>query len=226
MDRQRVDKWKRWISKPIRNEVVEAHYRRHVWQRVSDGLDRHADELPDSLWWRFMRDTYAVTQATTVRRQVYADSDAHSLGRLVLEISTAPPITRDYWFGLWAEGPDREHKIRHVALPMWNEHYGGGEVFDRSIAEADLASLREDCGRVVQHVDRYIAHADRRPVAAEEIATLGDVHAAIDRLGHYFKKYSNLLTAAGWDSLVPVFAGDPDWMRVFRVPWIPDATPE
>lgn len=37
-----------------------------------------------------MRDTYAIAQAVAVRRQVYADKDAQSLGKLVVEIGEDP----------------------------------------------------------------------------------------------------------------------------------------
>ena len=50
-----------------------------------------------------MRDTYAIAQAVAVRRQVYADKDAQSLGKLVVEIGEDPErAAREFWIGMCA----------------------------------------------------------------------------------------------------------------------------
>jgi hypothetical protein len=45
------------------------HLQRDAYRKVSEMLTANADDLPDSYWWEFMRDTHATTQAVAVRRQ-------------------------------------------------------------------------------------------------------------------------------------------------------------
>ena len=46
-------------------------------------------ELPDSYWWQFMFDTYAVTQAVAVRRQADLHKDVASLGVVPGDVANA-----------------------------------------------------------------------------------------------------------------------------------------
>ena len=68
-----------------------------------------------------MRDTYAITQAVAVRRQVYADKDAQSLGKLVVEIGEDPSgLTREFWIGMWAaDRPDAERDGPSSSAAAW-----------------------------------------------------------------------------------------------------------
>ena len=48
--------------------------------------------LPDSYWWEFLRDTYATTQVTAVRRHVDLSSNVASLKRLLVELRPRPQL--------------------------------------------------------------------------------------------------------------------------------------
>ena len=179
----------------MQNEIVAMHLHRATWLRVQ-AIIEHNGELPDSYWWRFMSDTYASSQAAAVRRQVYADRDAASLGRLITEIADdAGKLTREFWFSCWGT-PDSlgEHVVREHS---WRTHYAGsvGEHLDPAIPTADLADLRAASIKVTDYVDRHIAHSDRRPIPPTRLPTLADVHDAIDKIGFLFAGYTNLLDA-------------------------------
>jgi hypothetical protein len=102
VDDGRITKWKRWCDNTIKNDVITLYLHRDAWQEVSKIIDGNR-ELPDSYWWQFMFDTYAVTQAVAVRRQADLHKDVASLGKLIQEIrDDASRITRDSWIALWA----------------------------------------------------------------------------------------------------------------------------
>jgi hypothetical protein len=213
MTDQRIEKWKRWIDGPIKNEILSMHLKRDTWQQVQQMIADNG-QLPDSYWWEFMRDTYAITQAVAVRRQVYADKDAQSLGKLVVEIGEDPSeLTREFWIGMWAD--DRPYAER-----AWAEQFGGGVGghLDPAIPAADLDALRDASQRVTDYVDRHLAHSDRRALPASKMPTLADMHSAVDTIGQLYERYYNLLTASSWAFLVPVIQHD--WQAVFREPWM------
>jgi hypothetical protein len=220
---QRIEKWRRWIDGQMQNEIVTMHLHRATWRRVQ-AIIEHNGQLPESYWWEFMSDIYASSQAAAVRRQVYADTDAASLGRLISEIADdAEKLTRGFWFGCWGT-PDSEGE-RIVREHGWQTHYAGdvGRHLDPAIPAADLADLRAASTKVTDYVDRHIAHSDHRPIPSTRLPTLGDVHDAIDKVGFLFTKYTNLLTASTWAFLEPVLQHD--WEAVFRVPWMRGSGP-
>jgi hypothetical protein len=224
----RIAKWTRWVDAPrnegggMKDDILGMHLRRDTWEQVQAML-RGRDDLPESYWWRFMFDTYVEAQGAAVRRQVYADSDANSLGRLLLEMSRdAALVTRDWWMGMRtdADSTDMRDEIdRLVANREWSEHFAGivGDNLDPAIPTADLEALRNDSERVITCVDRRVAHSDKRAIPADDMPTLDDVHAAIGRIGEIYNRYYGLLTASSWAELVPAIQHD--WMAVFRVPW-------
>jgi hypothetical protein len=217
MTHQRIEKWRGWIDGQIKDEVLTMHLHRDTWTQTQAIIAANPG-LPESYWWEFMGDTYAVTQAVAVRRQVDIHKDVASLGKLVSELADEPQIlTQAFWVGLW----DAKDPIDVAfAERAWREQFGGETVkhLDPAIPREDLANAEKLASGVKRYVDRHLAHSDRSPVPASSLPTLADVHAVIDLLGHLFKKYYNLLTAASWGTLIPVLQHD--WKAAFREPWI------
>jgi hypothetical protein len=87
---------------------------------------------------------------------------------------------------------------------------------DSDGVEADLETLAATAERVSDHVNRHVAHNDRRPLANP--LTFDEVNAAIDGISELFQKYTLLLTNSTYAFLVPAFQYD--WLAVFREPWI------
>src|ERR1700735_4611906 len=214
MAEQRITKWQGWIDGQMKNEILSVYLYRDTWQQVEQIIQDNPS-LPESYWWEFMRDTYAITQAVAVRRQVDIHKDVASLGKLISEVSEDPErITRAFWIGLW-NTTDRIDL--QFAQRAWTQQFGGGDHLDPAIPVADLDALRTASARVTRYVDRHLAHSDRNPIPPSSLPTLSDVHSAIDQIGYFYRKYYNLLTAASWAFLVPVMQHD--WKAVFRVPW-------
>jgi hypothetical protein len=229
MANQRIEKWTRWMDGTIKSNVMTMHLHRDAYRKVSEMLTANADNLPESYWWEFMRDTYATTQAVAVRRQADAHPDVASLGKLIEQVrDDAGRITREFWLGLWQEpgeppyNPDNIHDrlMRVRAERGWNDQYAGsvGTHLDPAIPAADFDRLRDIAAKVKGYVDQHVAHADAAVVSAKVTLTLAEVHDAVDVIGDLFGKYYNLLTASFFTDYVPAIQHD--WMAAFRVPWM------
>jgi hypothetical protein len=230
MTDQRIAKWTKWIDGTIRSNVLTMHLQRDAYRKVSSMLAANADNLPESYWWEFTRDTYATTQAVAVRRQADTHPDVASLGKLIEEVrDDAIRLTRDFWLGLWRDqddppyNPDNMHdKLEQLrAEGGWSDEYGGsvGDHLDPAIPAADFDRLRDIAAGVKGYVDQHVAHADAAVVSAEVTLTLDDVHDAVSVIGELFGRYYTLLTASSYTQFVPVIQHD--WMAAFRVPWMP-----
>jgi hypothetical protein len=225
---QRIEKWTGWIDGTIKSNVLTMHLQRDAYRNVSEMLSANADNLPESYWWEFMRDTYGTTQAVAVRRQADIHPDAASLGKLIEQIrDDASRITREFWLGLWSDpdeplNPENMHdKLMLLQAERgWNDQYAGsvGKHLDPAIPSADFDQLRAIASKVKRYVDQHVAHADAAVVSANVTLTLNDVHEAVDVIGDLFGKYYNLLTASFFTEYVPVIQHD--WMAAFRVPWM------
>ena len=218
MGHQRLEKWTSWISGRIKDEVITMHMHWETWSHVQKMLAANP-ALPNSYWWAFMSDTYGITQAVAVRRQLDTHRDVASLGKLVSEIAEEPEIvTRSFWLRL----RDTDHPIDvQLADESWR-HTFGGEVrdhLDPAIPKADLDAARRASEGVRKYVDQHLAHSDRQAVPAP-VPSVPELHYAIDVIGHLFKKYATLLTASDWITLVPIVQYD--WMALFREPWMPE----
>lgn len=229
MTDQRIAKWTGWIDGTIRSNVMTMHLQRDAYRKVSEMLGANAENLPESYWWEFMRDTYGTTQAVAVRRQADTHPDVASLGKLIEQIrDDAGRITREFWLGLWREpddppcNPDNmpDKLMRMQAERGWNDQYAGrvGERFDPAVPAADFEQLRDIAAQVKSYVNQHVAHADAGVVSAKVTLTLDEVHEAVDVIGRLFGKYYNLLTANFYTQFVPVIQHD--WMAAFRMPWM------
>src|SRR5947208_2172639 len=121
-------------------EILSMHLYRDTWEQVQQITKNHG-ALPDSYWWEFMGDIYAVTQAVAVRRQVDTHKDVASLGKLISEIADDPVrITREFWLGLW----DINDRFKGIAAERaWAQQYGGevGDHLDPAIPANDLDEM-------------------------------------------------------------------------------------
>jgi AbiU2 len=209
----KVDKWNRWIEGEIRAEVLAMHHQRAVYRRVGEIVNSREPKLPDSLFFPFLANTYAITQATAIRRQAEQSSRVISLGTLLAEIQEEPErLSRQRFVGPW----DAEDQKR--GQESFSEHFAGdvGDHLDPKIVEADAVRLRDEAQKIVDYVNRHVAHTDKDGL--KQLGTFAELHAAIDMIGDLFWKYSLLLTGATYGTLEPVI--QTPWEDIFHVPWI------
>jgi hypothetical protein len=131
--------WWVWLSTHIRPEVYGMHLHRHVWQETQSVL-RANPALPESYWWDFLAETYAVTQTIALRRQVDTRRGTISLVRLLDRIARhARLVTRDYFLSHY--GDDRRAVV--LGEQHWEETFAGRveDHLDSAIPRADLAAL-------------------------------------------------------------------------------------
>lgn len=209
----------------IKADVLRMHHHLSTWQRVTDVIADNR-ELPDSYWWEFMFETYAITQASAVRRQADTRRDANSLMRLIMDVRKgASAVTRAWWLDtLWKPSQPIE---RIVAESQWNTHFGGtvGQHLDPAIPDADTEDLTTAAANVKRYVDEHIAHTSAAPVEASVTLQLEDVHDAMETVDRLFRRYHGLFTASTFITTTPV--EQDDFHAVFRVPWArPGYTPK
>lgn len=215
----RIQDWTARIDGKVKNEVIRMHHHKAAWDRFSAMLADNPD-LPDSYWWEFMFETYAITQASAVRRQADSRTDVDSLMRLIMDLRRgAAALTKTWWVEtLW----DPSHPIgRYEAERQWGEDFGGGviEHLDPAIPDADAADLTTAAEKVKRYVDENVAHTARAPKEPAASLQLADVHEAMETVDRLFRRYYGLLMCAGWMTTTPVELDD--FYAPFRVPWMP-----
>ena len=104
----------------------------------------------------------------------------------------------------------------------WSSLCGEGTShLPRDAVEADLAELREKVKPITDHVDQYIAHFDRNPIAARDVKKI-EVEDALMCFRKILNRYLNLLFGYAWEFKGTV-AGD--WAAIFRQPWVSPRRP-
>jgi AbiU2 len=222
-----IEKWTRWIGKPIHADVITMNHRRQIWRGLGEVIRDHGS-LPDSAFWQYYIDIYAATQAMAVRRQGDLDRRVASLARLLSQIAKhAELVTPEWWIGLWNIEANDDYKLAY-ARGQWDHTFGGevGVHLDPAVPRADLKRLRNESNAVKKYVDKHIAHSEdpgppKDPGTAppETTLTVDEVDHAIDVIGEIFTRYYSLFTAAGMAFLEPAIQHD--WLAPFRQPWIP-----
>lgn len=208
MTNSRLEKWQRWLDGRILDEVVGMHFLRVVYRNVTEIVTEN-DDLPNSVFWDYFRETYAISQSMSVRRQAEKGSRVSTLGRLIAEIAEHPEaVTRSSWLASLA-GPDAGGFDRYASAD--------GSRLDPAIPAADLAKLEEAASDVKNYVDQYLAHSDARPKPVG--LTFPELEAAMDIVGDLYRRYSVILTAKD-RAAEPLL--DPSWLAVFRQPWFTD----
>ncbi len=221
----RITDWTERIDGAIKAEVIRMHHHKSAWTRVSAMLAENAD-LPDSYWWEFMFEIYAMSQASAVRRQADPRRDVNSLMRLIMDMRKgAAALTKMWWVDtLW----NPSHPIERMeAERQWNEHFGGrvGDHLDATIAKTDAADLETAADKVKRYVDENIAHTSGAPKEPTLTLQLVDVHEAMETVDSLFRRYYGLLKCTGWMTTTPI--EQDDYYAPFRVPWMrPGYRPE
>ena len=214
----RIEDWTQRVEGAIKAEVIHMHHHLSVWRRVSDMLAANPS-LPDSYWWEFMFETYAMTQASAVRRQADKRKDVNSLMRLIMDVCRgATAVTRKWWVDtLWTPAQPLEKEAER----QWTTYFGGnvGEHLDPAIPKKDAVELEAAAANVKQYVDNHVAHTSIAPVQPTVTLQLAEVHDAMETVDRLFRRYYSLLTCSSFITTTPV--EQDDFFAVFRVPWAP-----
>jgi hypothetical protein len=209
----KVEKWTRDLER-IKNEVLGMHHARNVYRTVGRIVDEHG-QLPSSLFFDYLRTTYAISQALAIRRQAETRSArVIALGSLLAEKKKEPArLTRERFLGMYEPG------FEDMGERAFAAQFAGavGDHIDAHIVAVDLHELGAAAAGMKKWADQHVAHAGRRPL--KTLPTFEDLDLAVDTIGDLFRKYALLLTASSWVTLEPV--PKHDWLAVFRQAWIP-----
>jgi hypothetical protein len=208
---QREKRWRAWLE-TISNDIFFVYLWRATWLTVGDMVRANPD-VPPSLYFRYLSDTYGTSQAVAVRRLADERANAVSLVNLIREIKRhSTEITTAWWLTVNPanEARDFAHFRTH-----------NRDHFDPRIASNDLARLHEAVANVKKYVDENLAHRSQTPT--KKIPTFREIHDAVDAIGQAFRTYNLLLTGASMPSLVP--EPDLDWYAPFTVPWLRPGSP-
>jgi hypothetical protein len=213
----RIADWTARVDGAIKAEVIRMHHHLSAWERVSAMIADNPD-LPDSYWWEFMFEIYAMSQASAVRRQADTRRDVNSLMRLLMDVrKSATAVTRDWWIDtLWRPSHEME---RFEAERQWREYFGGraADHLDQSILKADIADLTSAAAKVKDYVDDHVAHTSAASADPKVTLQLADVHEAMKTVDRLFRRYHGLFTCSTFITTTPV--EQDDFYAVFRVPW-------
>jgi hypothetical protein len=192
------------------------HHRRFIWRRVHEIAETNAEiSNQPSVFWDFLGQTYAATQAIAIRRQADTRQDVCSLGLIIKQIrDNAKVLTRESYISLFDQSNDLMVQRGNAGF---DAVAGSGDHLDPSIPCADLAALQAAAKRVRLYANEHIAHNAAEPLITT-MPTYGDLHGAIDAIGETCRKYVVLLTAswpAQWEPVI-----QEDWEAIFRVPWL------
>jgi len=212
---RRIEKWLRWL-RTIEADVERMHLHRMVFLRV-DEIVRANPKLPESYFFEYLSDTYAATQSVAVRRQAESADNVQTLGRLLFELEeNASLMTRGLWISMW--GDDDGVRLG-IADRQWDKYFAGevGDHLDPGIPLRDRETLVDQARKIKRYVDKYLAHADRKPGKFED-PTFDELDAAVDVLGELLARYNGLLTLRSLLQITPELQHD--WEAVFRVPWL------
>jgi hypothetical protein len=104
------------------------------------GIADENEELPESSFWAYFHDTYAITQAVAVRRQADTRSGVGTLDRLITEIAGDPKrCSREFWVGLWEKDPRPEIEAlkQAEANSIFTDQFAGdvGDHLDPVLAD-------------------------------------------------------------------------------------------
>jgi hypothetical protein len=214
----RIKQWTKRIEGAIQAEVIRMHHHKSAWDRVSAIVADNSD-LPDSYWWEFMFETYAMSQASAVRRQADTRKDVNSLMRFIMDMRNgASVLTKTWWVDtLWNP---RQAVERMEAERLWSEHFGGcvDDHLDPAIPKADAADLETAGEKVKRYVDKNVAHTSAAWAAPAVTLELEEVHEAMKAVERLFRRYYSLLKCAGWITTTPI--EQDDFYAPFRVPWM------
>lgn len=212
MDRQKLEKWNRWIAQ-IETDMINLLSARQIYKGYGEIVVANPEvQAEGATFHSFVVDGYVTQISMAVRRQLDTDPDTISLAHLITEIKDNPgAITRADYVARYKDMP------MGVGEAIGNQHFtelaGPGDNFDPAIAQADLETLKEASRKLKSLADRKIAHRSKQPSPK---MTFNEVDECIEVIKKLAQKYITLLTG-GNHELEPVLL---DWREAFTKTWI------
>ena len=211
---ERLERWNKWVSGDLWNEVHELFNQVHVFRSWNDIVGAAVDESKKpGFFHAWVTHNYLDSISSGVRRLSDSDARTNSLRRLLDEIEEdAAQLTREWWMSRALEGAEGTWERRFLELS------NGTESLDPQVVSNDRERLLEACEAMKGYVDKHIAHldADRDGI---DMPTIGDAHTAVKVIYQIYHRWYQIVTG---DALAPL--EPPRWEHVLSVAWIDDDT--
>lgn len=206
----RLDKWLRILN----DELIEMRVNQHIYEEVRQIVHENPSVQEPADFYEWMFKMYTWSQAATLRRLVDAHRDCISFRRLLVNLKLNPGVlTRSRFKAMFV---DRDY-TEHDADELFDQLVGPGKEYPETPdLDAELDLLTRKTKKLVDFVDRRVAHRDRGNI--QETPTIDDLNAAIDHLEDLLRKYWNLFRGFDTPQLLPIWQYD--WRSVFTSPWI------
>jgi hypothetical protein len=213
MPHPKIEKWRGWCGGQIHNELVTVSMNRRIFREIVRITDARGD-LPRSYVWAYLRETYATTQAVAIRRQADTRRRVFTLARLLRALGKNPSrLSRKFYI----DNYDPDDKA--LAEVRFDERFADGarKHIDLKIIASDLKLIGVYASRVKTYVDHHVALSPGEPTTG--FLALDELDFAIDGISQLFEKYADALMGPAR----PIISAqlDPEWIEVFRVPWMP-----
>lgn len=221
-----LERWNKWFDS-VSQDLVDLHYNRAIYREIGHMVDVNPEIQRPSSFFRFLRNTYVMTQLILVRRQAAGvwqgdseDKRSISFARLLLNISKHPEeISRQRFYGLFAgEGRSTAQMDRMLEAAGVKPTE---DALDYEMVKKDLNLLTVTTKQLKGYADKMVAHVDTDGWT-QSVPTFGELDDAIDFLGNLGSRYSILLRGREVKSFEPIIP--PTWKSVFTVAWIPSGS--
>lgn len=210
--RDRLVQWLETIFQDVQDLLLDDHI---FWelQKVVDGNAQFKEA--SGLFTQWMASSFVQATAVGVRRQAKVDADSISLARFLTEIEKYPTlVSRAHYMSLYA---GKEAWLLEIGEHDFDTVAGvGAATMPVAVVQQQMADLKTVVGGIEHHVDRRVAHYDKRGLA-RPTPTFADLTASLRTLERLVILYWRLLKGPSMTTMLPTIQFD--WQDIFRFAW-------
>lgn len=213
-ENQKLNEMLKWVE-IIKNFSITLLDNREMYHRYVEIVKANPDiQYPLSWHWWILKN-YGDAIAMRIRGQLDAKGIT-LMGLLELIKKNPDAITREWHATTYTPLQLAEGLEINFAGADFDKYAGRGAIFDKAIAEQDIAKLKQLGTNTESYVNKRLAHF----VAHAKIndVTFNELDAFIDEFESIAKRYVVLLTGSHYEQFAPIPQYDQD--IVFTKPWI------
>ena len=189
-------RWRDWANElnGLKDVLVGLIARRALYHAHNESLKgRTATDIEAGVH-NWMRLNYVDAVAVGIRRVLDASRGTRSLIKLLEVLQHhSSELSYDRARQVWRDDEYRDHDAGRV----YAEFSQDGRNIDVAVLQRDAQRLRRDHKRVLDYVDRQVAHLSASASHVEEgDPTYAELHGALDDVAAVVNKYMGLLDAA------------------------------
>ncbi|MFI5351622.1 MAG: hypothetical protein ACHQZS_01570 [Candidatus Binatales bacterium] len=213
------DEWLEWFDF-LEREMIDLCLVRDIYADIRRMIVRNPEIQKPSIFYSWMLALYFTRAVICIARLVDDKKTTKSFLRLLRRIEKQPHlVSRTQFVAAYisSEGMSSIPKgdVERIANKEFDEWAGKGVTcIQQADVERDIDDLLRRAKPVTTHRHERVAHLDRNP--SKQLAGLGDLDRAIEKLAELFSKYSILLRRQSCDLFPSI---QDDWKAIFRVPW-------